>query len=196
MLPCPMLSSHSIRSSSASPDLSSLRALTVSAFSSLSFSSLRNLQPFQRLTLPRAIPFRMRISEKQPPNPFRMRSFKTKDLKPFRMCSFRKTGVGAPLRGQPNSSPSRGFRAMNLGCLYPFLPFDCQLSTVNHAYSASSKGGPTKPNPPKNAKMDSYLGGDSVSTEAVAARRHAGTHLPVTWWKLEMPTTTWHLLLN
>jgi hypothetical protein len=48
----------------------------------------------------------------------------------------------------------------------------------------------------KNAKMDPYLGGDSVSTEAVAARRHAGTHLPVTWWKLEMPTTTWHLLLN
>jgi len=48
----------------------------------------------------------------------------------------------------------------------------------------------------KNAKIVSYLGGDSVSTEAVAARRHAGTHLPVTWWKLEMPTTTWHLLLN
>ena len=48
----------------------------------------------------------------------------------------------------------------------------------------------------KNAKIDSYLGGDSVSTEAVAARRHAGTHLPATWWKLEMPTTTWHLLLN
>jgi hypothetical protein len=48
----------------------------------------------------------------------------------------------------------------------------------------------------KNAKIGSYLGGDSVSTEAVAARRHAGTHLPVTWWKLEMPTTTWHLLLN
>jgi hypothetical protein len=40
------------------------------------------------------------------------------------------------------------------------------------------------------------LGGDTVSTEAVAARRHAGTHLPVTWWKLELPTTTWHLLLN
>ena len=26
-------------------------------------------------------------------------------------------------------------------------------------------------------------GGDTVSTEAVASRRHAGTHLPVTWWK-------------
>jgi len=48
--------------------------------------------------------------------------------------------------------------------------------------------------PAKNAKIPS--GGDTVSTEAVAARRHAGTHLPVTWWKLEMPTTTWHLLLN
>src|SRR5579863_323482 len=46
----------------------------------------------------------------------------------------------------------------------------------------------------KNAKI--LPGGDTVSTEAVAARRHAGTHLPVTWWKLEMPTTTWHLLLN
>jgi|HubBroStandDraft_1064217.scaffolds.fasta_scaffold246104_1 hypothetical protein len=46
----------------------------------------------------------------------------------------------------------------------------------------------------KNAKIPP--GGDTVSTEAVAARRHAGTHLPVTWWKLEMPTTTWHLLLN
>jgi len=60
----------------------------------------------------------------------------------------------------------------------------------------SPKGGSTKPNLVKDAKMNSYLGGDSVSTEAVAARRHAGTHLPVTWWKLEMPTTTWHLLLN
>jgi hypothetical protein len=41
-----------------------------------------------------------------------------------------------------------------------------------------------------------HLGGDTVSTEAVAARRHAGTHLAATWWKLELPTTTWHLLLN
>ena len=48
----------------------------------------------------------------------------------------------------------------------------------------------------RSAKMELYRGGDTVSTEAVAARRHAGTHLPVTWWKLEMPTTTWHLLLN
>ena len=48
----------------------------------------------------------------------------------------------------------------------------------------------------QSAKMESYGGGDTVSTEAVAARRHAGTHLPVTWWKLEMPTTTWHLQLN
>ena len=46
------------------------------------------------------------------------------------------------------------------------------------------------------AKMTLVNGGDTVSTEAVAARRHAGTHLPVTWWKLEMPITIWHLLLN
>ena len=42
----------------------------------------------------------------------------------------------------------------------------------------------------------SDTGGDTVSTEAVAPRRHAGTHLAATWWKLELPTTTWHLLLN
>jgi hypothetical protein len=42
-----------------------------------------------------------------------------------------------------------------------------------------------------SAKRTMYLelgdimseGGDTVSTEAVATRRHAGTHLPVTWWK-------------
>jgi len=48
----------------------------------------------------------------------------------------------------------------------------------------------------RSAKIKLHGGGDTVSTEAVAARRHAGTHLPVTWWKLEMPTTTWHLQLN
>src|ERR1700752_329943 len=47
-----------------------------------------------------------------------------------------------------------------------------------------------------SGKIEEYGGGDTVSTEAVAARRHAGTHLPATWWKLELPTTTWHLLLN
>jgi hypothetical protein len=26
------------------------------------------------------------------------------------------------------------------------------------------------------------IGGETVSTETVAARRHAGTHLPATWW--------------
>ena len=41
-----------------------------------------------------------------------------------------------------------------------------------------------------------HRGGDTVSTEAVATRRHAGSQLPVTGWKLELPTTTWHLLLN
>ncbi len=40
------------------------------------------------------------------------------------------------------------------------------------------------------------LGGDTVSTEAVASRRHAGGQPPVIGWKLELPTTTWHLLLN
>ena len=39
-------------------------------------------------------------------------------------------------------------------------------------------------------------GGDTVSTKAVASRRHAGGQPPVIGWKLELPTTTWHLLLN
>ena len=73
-------------------------------------------------------------------------------------------------------------------------PFNFRLSTVRNPLQSQRRLG--QPNPSKNAKMDWYLGGDTVSTEAVAARRHAGTHLPVTWWKLEMPTTTWHLLLN
>src|SRR5260370_30972052 len=48
----------------------------------------------------------------------------------------------------------------------------------------------------RRAKIDSHGGGDTVSTEAVAARRHAGAHLPVTWWELDIPTTTSHLQLN
>ncbi len=78
-----------------------------------------------------------------------------------------------------------------------YCDFNFQLSTFNRHNSTPPhpKGGATTESA-NNAKIDSYPGGDSVSTEAVAARRHAGTHLPVTWWKLEMPTTTWHLLLN
>src|ERR1700739_3030486 len=38
-----------------------------------------------------------------------------------------------------------------------------------------------------NDKMVLYEGGDTVSTEAVASRRHAGGHPPVTGWKLELP---------
>jgi hypothetical protein len=74
--------------------------------------------------------------------------------------------------------------------------FRLQLSTFDFQPPAlSSPPNEVTQHPsPKNAKIPP--GGDSVSTEAVAARRHAGTHLPVTWWKLEMPTTTWHLLLN
>jgi len=45
------------------------------------------------------------------------------------------------------------------------------------------------------AKIEAY-GGDTVSTEAVASRRHAGGQPSATGWKLELPTTTWHLLLN
>jgi hypothetical protein len=45
-------------------------------------------------------------------------------------------------------------------------------------------------------KISSHMGGDTVSTEAVASRRHAGGQPPVIGWKLELPITTWHLLLN
>jgi len=52
-------------------------------------------------------------------------------------------------------------------------------------------GNPTS----QNAKIG-MDGGDTVSTEAVASRRHAGGQPPATGWKLELPTITWHLLLN
>jgi len=114
------------------------------------------------------ISFTFRTYEKRARNSRRIRTSKTQHLKPFRMNTYKKTG-GGPLPGTLFSLPH---------------------------YIASSQT--PKEAPPlqfaNNAKLS--LGGDTVSTEAVAARRHAGTHLPVTWWKLEMPTTTWHLLLN
>src|SRR5271165_5752337 len=72
--------------------------------------------------------------------------------------------------------------------LFPSSTFDVQPPALSSQPNEVSQ----RPSV-KNAKIPP--GGDSVSTEAVAARRHAGTHLPVTWWKLEMPITTWHLLL-
>ena len=118
---------------------------------------------------------------------------------PFVCHSYRKhPGWGATL-------PSLRVSAYSASLRYPysFLAFDFQLSTARperrrrSTVSAQLHSQEATQRPfAKNAKIDSYLGGDSVSTEAVAARRHAGTHLPVTWWKLEMPTTTWHLLLN
>jgi len=117
------------------------------------------------------ISFIIRTSAKRARNSRRIRTSKTQHLKPFRMNTYRKTGEGAPSR-------------------------DSLFITSLPHYIASSQT--PKEAPPlqfaNNAKLSS--GGDTVSTEAVAARRHAGTHLPVTWWKLEMPTTTWHLLLN
>src|SRR4029077_20918345 len=71
-----------------------------SAFLSTSFvSSLRNLQTFQHSslpTVPRAIPFRIRTSEKRACNPFRIRTSKTLDLKSFRIRTYKKTGGGGP----------------------------------------------------------------------------------------------------
>jgi hypothetical protein len=129
--------------------------------------------------------FRIRTSEKHAPNPFRIRTSKTQHLKPFRMNTYEKTPQGGP----PGSSRPGTMRQAS-----PRSTFNFRLSAVSSRLQP--KGGLTKRNPSKNDKMDWYSGGDSVSTEAVAARRHAGTHLPVTWWKLEMPITIWHLLLN
>jgi hypothetical protein len=99
-----MLSSHSIQSFSSPPNISSPCAFTVSAFSSLSLFSLRNLKTFQHPTSQRAISFRIRSSKKPASNSHRIRSFETKDLKPIRMCSSKKnqggrvlTAVGVPI---------------------------------------------------------------------------------------------------
>ena len=40
-----------------------------------------------------------------------------------------------------------------------------------------------------SAKIGFDHGGDTVSTEAVATRRHAGSHLPATWWKTRNANT-------
>jgi hypothetical protein len=105
------------------------------------------------------------------------------------MCSFKKTGAPPFLARLGVLCAS----ALSFSVLRLLAQSGGEGSTVStQLYSQEATQRPFA----KNAKIDSYLGGDSVSTEAVAARRHAGTHLPVTWWKLEMPTTTWHLLLN
>ena len=204
MLPYLMLLSQSDHSPSPSPGISFLRdsffrpcrcgALAPRVFARFVFSSKL---------------FRIRISKKHASNYRRIRTFKTQDLKPFKMCTSKKNGRGEgvllltsyPIRiAVPRSNATRDlstpddrrFRPCRKASLRSLRRHLCVITSVVR----SPKGGPTQPNPSKNAKIDSYLGGDSVSTEAVAARRHAGTHLPVTWWKLEMPTTTWHLLLN
>ena len=54
---------------------------------------------------------------------------------------------------------------------------------LSRATIGSRGTSPTSRKLRRSAKMELYRGGDTVSTEAVAARRHAGSHLPVTWWK-------------
>src|SRR6266481_2096317 len=95
-------------------------------------------------------------------------------------------------RGSDDSDVSLAIRGYVLGAIV-MLPFkvgyldkECVTELERRRRGLCARRG----------KIEVYEGGDTVSTEAVAARRHAGTHLPVTWWKLEMPTTTWHLLLN
>jgi hypothetical protein len=191
MLPSPILSLHSIQSLSPSPSLSFLRnSLTRRCRCGASAP-----QVLSRLVFSSKL-FRMRSSKKHAANSRRIRSFKTQDLKPFRMCSSRKKGgpsfsarLGALCAGvHPDLVGALSFSLLRL--LAQSGGEGSTVSTQLHSQEATQR--PFA----KNAKMNSYLGGDSVSTEAVAARRHAGTHLPVTWWKLEMPTTTWHLLLN
>jgi hypothetical protein len=69
--------------------------LRVSAFSSVSSfcsggSSDPGLSPTNAFF---SKPFRIRTSEKCPPNSFRIRTHKTQDLKPFRICTYKKNGV-------------------------------------------------------------------------------------------------------
>ena len=133
------------------------------------------------------IPFRIRTYKKLARNPFRIRTSKTQHLKSFRIRTYEKT------RGEGSIIVNKS-RLWRLCEAFLYSTFDFRLSTFTS--QPHSKGGPLNPIVVEHAKIPSSSGGDTVSTEAVAARRHAGTHLPVTWWKLEMPTSTWHLLLN
>jgi hypothetical protein len=156
--------------------------------------ALRSLPPFFNVKLSTVCPEGRRVDSLFPQSPHQYHSMgltfplfaysyvlfcTTKTTNPFPFLFFRTLctkhpGWGIPVPTRPRNGWSEG---------QPPL------------FSSQPKEATQRPFP-KNAKMDSYSGGDTVSTEAVAARRHAGTHLPVTWWKLEMPTTTWHLLLN
>jgi hypothetical protein len=103
-----MLSSQSSQSLSPSPAFSPLRALRVSAFSSLASgchpersegSAFRFRMPSSSPDRPHRItkPFRIRTYEKHVSNPFGIRTSKTQDLKPFRICTYRKTWGGGCL---------------------------------------------------------------------------------------------------
>ena len=106
---------------------------------------------------------------------------------PFVCHSYKKhRGWGIPCAA---GNPARDFLTRSVATMP--LSDHCVFTSLRLSLRSTEA---TQRPPAKNAKIPP--GGDSVSTEAVAARRHAGTHLPVTWWKLEMPTTTWHLLLN
>jgi len=91
--------------------------------------------------------FRIRTYAKPARNLFRIRTSKTQHLKPFRMNTYEKTPRGGP----PGSSPPATIRQAS-----PPSTFNFRLSTVGS--HLQSKGGLTKPNPSKNAKMDWTLG--------------------------------------
>ena len=141
---------------------------------------------FQSPTAHRPNSFRIRTSEKCARNSFRIRRSENTGLKVlWNPHLHRNQGEGCKLLTSFSTKgiypePRFVFRDLFLG---PFRRRPCCHRDHPRA-------------PAKSAKMGLVNGGDTVSTEAVAARRHAGVHLPVTWWKLEMPTTTWHLQLN
>jgi len=116
-----------------------------------------------------------------PPFPTSRKSFICNIYAPPRKCCKQKTYSKAkPFRCNIYTKPGGGGKR-------PMTPLHPELGG-NDCGAAQRLS--------RSAKIQLHGGGDTVSTEAVAARRHAGTHLPVTWWKLELPTTTWHLPLN
>jgi hypothetical protein len=123
-------------------------------------------------------------------------------INPFRLNHFRTLFATAQRSFPINSNLFMEFRTLSQnhrggGCQKPKLR---RNSAVQAQMSAPLRlrepAASHKVIAQRNDRMEVDTGGDTVSTEAVAARRHAGVHLAVTWWKLELPTTTWHLLLN
>ena len=84
--------------------LSPRLAFAAGSVSSPPFGNLRTFPLCNIPTVPRAIPFRIRTSEKCVPNPFGIRTSKTRHLKSFGMNTYKKTPGG---RGLPTPELAR-----------------------------------------------------------------------------------------